>query len=100
MNIKKNIENGVCIFSLKGKFVFSDNQAFKGVVDVVKSSEFPSVILDLSELEFVDSAALGMFLVIRDEAKKRSVNLSLSNPVGHVQKMFTLSNFSSLFNII
>lgn len=100
MNLKKTLANDTCTFTLSGKFVFLDHQAFRPIVDIVKKAEVPNVKLDLAGLEFVDSAALGMFLVVRDEAKKNNINLTLANPTGHVQKMFTLSNFSSLFNIV
>jgi anti-anti-sigma factor len=84
---------------MSGKFTFSDNQTFRTIIESIKSGEAANFTLDLSGVEFVDSAALGMFLVAREEAKKKGVNLTLSNPVGQVQNMFQLSNFSSLFNI-
>jgi len=100
MNFKKHQTKDSVIFSLSGKFTFSDHQSFRAVIDSIKNGEAQNFVFDLSVLEFVDSAALGMFLVARDEAKKKNIRLSLSGPVGHVHKMFTLSNFSSLFNIV
>ena len=100
MNIKKATSKDNCTFALSGKFTFSDHQAFRAIVESVKAGEAPNYTLDISCLEFVDSAALGMFLVVREEAKKKGVNLTLSGANGHVQKMFQLSNFSSLFNIV
>lgn len=99
MNIKKSLSKDSCTFALSGKFTFSDHQNFRTIVDSIKAGEAPNYTLELSALEFVDSAALGMFLVAREEAKKKNVNLTLAGATGHVQKMFTLSNFSGLFNI-
>lgn len=99
MNIKKTLNKDICTFSLSGKFTFSDHQTFRAIIEAIKAGEAPNFTIDLSSLEFVDSAALGMFLVAREEAKKKNINLTLAGPTGHVQKMFTLSNFSSLFNI-
>ncbi len=99
MNLKKTLTKDSCTYSLSGKFTFADHQAFRTVIDSIRAGEAPSYTLELSGLEFVDSAALGIFLVAREEAKKKNLNLTLVNPTGHVQKMFTLSNFSALFNI-
>lgn len=99
MNIKKSINKDICTFNLSGKFTFSDNPTFRTIIESIKSGESSNYVFDLSGLEFVDSAALGMFLVAREEAKKKGVNLTLSGAVGHVKNMFQLSNFSSLFNI-
>ncbi len=99
MNLKKTTNGGTCEFTLSGKFTFSDHQTFRNVINVISSKTITSVILELSNLEFIDSAALGMFLVAREEAKKNNVELILQSPVGHVQKMFDLSNFRTLFEV-
>jgi HptB-dependent secretion and biofilm anti anti-sigma factor len=100
MNIKKSTTKDSIIYTLSGKFTFSDHQMFRAVIDSIRNGESSNYVLELADLEFVDSAALGMFLVAREETKKKNFNLTLSNPAGHVLKMFTLSNFTSLFNII
>ena len=100
MNVKKAIQGDSCTINLSGKFTFADNQTFRGVIESIKNKEANNYTLDLTGLEFVDSAALGMFLVAREEATKAGANLSLQNPNGHVEKMFSLSNFSGLFNIV
>ncbi len=99
MNLRKTVSNDVYEVSLSGKFTFTDHQNFRTLVTALSSGVITTMIIDLSNLEFVDSAALGMFLVAKEEAKKNNVALILQNPVGHVQKMFELSNFKSLFEI-
>jgi len=100
MNIKKTVLHGVCTYYLSGRFTFSDHQAFQNIINSIKNAEAPSIAIELSRLEFIDSAALGMFLVARDEAKKNKTDLKLVAPAGHVQKMFNISNFYGLFNIV
>ena len=100
MIIKKSVGESTLNFNLTGKFMFSDHQTFRSIIETIKTTDYPNILLDVSGLEFVDSAALGMFLVAREEAKKKNLNLKLKGPTGHVQKMFNLSNFPSLFSII
>lgn len=99
MIIKKTFSQNGCKFSFVGKFTFSDHQNFRSVLDITKSGDVEFIELDLSGLEYVDSAALGMFLVAKQEADKNDCKIYLSNPVGHVKNMFELSNFNTLFEI-
>ncbi|HCR85772.1 MAG TPA: anti-sigma factor antagonist [Alphaproteobacteria bacterium] len=99
MNIKRVIGENSVKFLLSGKFTFSDHQNFRSVVDATKQPGTKRVEIDLSGVEFVDSAALGMFLVARQEATKNNCELHLLNPVGHVKNMFELSNFNTLFDL-
>ena len=99
MIIKKSLLDGGCKFSLTGKFTFSDHQNFRTVIETIKSDGVEVVELDLGGLEYLDSAALGMFLVAKQETEKNNCRLYLSNPVGHVKNMFELSNFNTLFEI-
>ena len=55
--------------------------------------------IELSQVEFVDSAALGILLLARDEAEKSSTKLVLKSPQGQVKRMFEISKFHDLFNI-
>lgn len=99
MQIKKKIEGDKILFFLNGKFTFADNQAFRGVIECLKNKDANTVIIDLTDVDFLDSAALGMLLVAREEASKSGAELILENAVGHVKKMFELSDFNSMFNI-
>lgn len=99
MNIKKAIGENNTKFTLSGKFTFSDHQNFRAVIEAAKQKGMKRVEIDLSGVDFVDSAALGMFLVVRQEATKNNCELQLVNPVGHVKNMFELSNFNTLFDI-
>ncbi len=99
MQISRKISGKEVNVSLSGKFTFSDHQNFRAIIEAIKKKEGNVIILDFTNVDFVDSAALGMLLVAREEASKNNVDLILENPVGHVQKMFELSDFNSMFNI-
>lgn len=89
-----------CEVSIKGKITFSDHIDFKGIIMSVNDNKFKNVVVDISNVEFIDSAALGMMLLLRDETEKSSTNLVLRGPKGQVKKMFQISRFYELFNII
>lgn len=100
MDIRKSMSGTACQIVLTGKFTFADHANFKAVIDTAKDATITGLTLDLSALDFIDSAALGMLLIARDEANKRGNKITLYKPQGHVLKMFKISKFDSLFNVV
>lgn len=82
-----------------GRFTFVDHGTFKEVVDELLKDNCKHCVLDLSGLEFVDSAGLGMLLIIKDELAKKSATLILKSPTGQVEKMLQVSHFDQMFTI-
>ncbi len=97
-NIQQN-ESGRYTATLKGRFTFSDHEKFLEIVNNIKNGDTKTVTIDLSSIEFVDSAALGMLLLARDEAEKKQIKVELRGAQGQVAKMFKVSKFDTLFNI-
>jgi anti-anti-sigma factor len=84
---------------LKGRFTFTDNKTFSGLLEGISNQEYKKVVIDLEGVDFIDSAALGILLLARDRCEKASVSLTLRNPVGQVKQMFKISKFNELFKI-
>jgi anti-anti-sigma factor len=99
MEISKRIENGICEVVLSGKFTFSDNHNFRTVIDEIKVDKLSKIVFFMDNVEFVDSAALGMLLLARDEAERRNIALSIAGVQGQVKKMFQIARFETLFSI-
>lgn len=84
--------------SLGGRFTFSDNPAFYKIMEAV-DAKVTCVLVDVTAVEFMDSAALGMLLVLKDTTDKRNIKLVLKGPSGHVKKLFEISKFYQMFDI-
>jgi len=84
---------------LKGRFAFSDHENFRNVVQLMENDGTKRFIFDLSGLEFVDSAGLGMFLIAREVAERHKLQLVLRGAQGQVKRMLDLGRFDSLFTI-
>jgi HptB-dependent secretion and biofilm anti anti-sigma factor len=95
---KKNVQNSVHL-AFKGECTFEDSHAIRRLLDEVKSSEITEVVIDLAELNYVDSASLGMMLLIKSETEKHGIKLTMQRPHGLVKKIFEVSKFYQLFNI-
>ena len=55
-------------------------------------------ILNMSELTYLDSSALGMLLLLKDYAQK-DVNIAIVNCIPEVYKILEIANFDRLFAI-
>jgi len=99
MDYTKSIDGSTCKVKVKGRFTFSDHTSYKELFDVFNDEKLDKLELDINEVEFVDSAALGLLLLTRDEAEKTGKTLSIVGPQGQVKKMFEISRFYELFDI-
>lgn len=88
------------VLSLAGELVFTEHRVFRNIATllVAAAGTYP-VTLELSKLEFIDSAGLGMLLILRDEIHQENRPLILKGARGQVKKMLALSRFELLFAV-
>ena len=99
MDIRKKISHDVCTMHFMGTFTFDDHGLFqKEVLTVLDQDTVAHINIDFTELKFINSAGMGLLLLLKDAAQKSSKTLSLSSALGQVEKMFLVSKFDTLFN--
>jgi anti-anti-sigma factor len=94
------LDSDAAIVRLSGEFTFTDHAEFRSIVGSLFDGKSSPVVIDLSKLEFIDSAGLGMLLLARDEASKASRSLVLRGPAGQVKRMFGVTKFDALFDVV
>lgn len=92
-------DSSVCVFRLNGDLKFTDSAAVRTIIGEIKSASDNSVVLDLSGLDSIDSAGLGMILLVNDAAVDAGKSFSVSKAGGQVKKMLEISKFSDLMTI-
>ena len=91
-------EDGVLTISITSRFdittykEFSD--AYKDKLDSVSKW-----VIDLAEVEYLDSSALGMLLMLRERSGGNSAAIDIINCSTAVQKILKTVNFDKLFNM-
>lgn len=86
--------------ALSGSFTFRDHDTFFEVISLIKSAQDKKIIFNLSECDFIDSAALGMFVIAHDEASSKSVDLSIKGATGKVKDVMYAARFDSLYTFL
>lgn len=84
---------------LSGQFIFSDHTKFREILNAAEDDTTQTIRIDFSGIEFIDSAGLGMLLLLRDICIKSGKRLILARPRGQVKKVFDISKFEHLFSI-
>jgi HptB-dependent secretion and biofilm anti anti-sigma factor len=84
---------------LKDQLTFADRDVFDGVIDKLLARKKAKVAVDLSQLDYMDSAGLGMLLTLRDRAERTNAEVSIRNPRAEVKELLVLACFDSLFEI-
>jgi HptB-dependent secretion and biofilm anti anti-sigma factor len=85
---------------LRDQLTFSDRDGFDTVIDrLLGKGSSRVVVVDLAQLDYMDSAGLGMLLTLRDRAEKTGVEARLAKPKGDVRELLALACFDTLFSI-
>ena len=82
---------------ISGSFTFNDNPKFKQIVELVETSRPKALRLEVSGMTFIDSAGLGMLLLLRDVCEKENIQVQIDGAQGQVARIFDISKFDQLF---
>ncbi len=97
MRITTSNQQGRATVSLEGRFDFSGRLDFKRVRDEVAGhQDIHHLVLDLSGVTAIDSAALGM-LLLKDKVDASQQRLYLTRAQGVVREILCVANFDRLF---
>jgi len=99
VNIQQQTVRTAVTLSLQGEFTFSARKAFFEAVERAYTTGCRHLILNLEEVRFVDSAALGILVVIQNRCNLDHRQLSLVKPQPYVREIFKLANLDELIPI-
>jgi len=101
MQISINQVGRTAVVQLEGRFVFECHRALREMCSSVLSEEDVSYIqLDMSRLNYLDSAALGMLLLMRDRVTGSGKTLQLKGAQGLVQQVLHVAKFDRMFEML
>lgn len=100
MDTQVTIKDSQAVLRLSGRFDFKAHREFREAVDgLLSQAGSRAVQVDLAEVTYLDSSALGMLLMLRDKAKATSKDVALIGVKGSVRQVLDIANFSKLFSI-
>lgn len=102
MNMQASVtrENDTATIKLSGRFDFNTHRQFRSAYESLASDPgIQEVAVDFLQVDYLDSSALGMLLMLRDKMNGAGKEISLCNVQGSVKQVLDIANFSKLFKI-
>jgi anti-anti-sigma factor len=81
------------------RLAFSDHKAFRELLKQVSASGAKTCVFDLSQLNSIDSAGLGMFVVAHEEGQANGWSLVVRGAKGHVDALMKLGKFDKILTL-
>lgn len=100
MQANLTVTDGRAVVKLQGRFDFNAHRDFRDAVDKALATTANEIHIDMAAVDYLDSSALGMLLMLRDKAKSASRDVALTNCSGAVKQVLEIANFSKLFRVI
>jgi len=101
MQANTTIDSGAATIRLNGRFDFNAHRTFRSAFEApLGDAQVRSLTVDLAGVDYVDSSALGMLLVLREKASVAGKPVALSNPRGTVKQVLDIANFRKLFAFV
>jgi len=100
MDIDVSTTAVTALVRLSGRFDFNTrNQFLERVDEAINSVTAREIQVDLGQVDYIDSSALGMLLMLRDKAKKHEKTVALQNARGQVREVISTAQFDRLFPV-
>jgi len=101
MDIKQQKNGNAGSLILNGRFDFNSHRAFKeSYSGFLSDAEVKTVEIDLDNVSYIDSSALGMLLMLRERCDGMGKKVVLRNPNEIVVQILDIANFNKLFPIV
>lgn len=92
MQVKNRIYDGTLYIVLAGELDEHTANFVRDEIDrLVGAKKVRQVIVDLSELEFMDSTGVGVMIGRYKKFKERGIPVFISNPSLHAERIFKMS---------
>lgn len=96
----KNIEHNddFQLIKLKGDLDVYSEDEFKGFIEE-NLDENKDLVIDLSDLDYLDSTGLGMFMNIYNSQKSKGKTVKIINAKDNIKKLFKITDLTALFDM-
>lgn len=84
---------------LKGRLEFTDHDRLHDLLRVMEDARARPFVVDLSELAFIDSAGLGMLLILQEESESRNIRMFVRGAGGDVRHSIELARINEIITL-
>lgn len=96
MQITKDFKNGINIISVQGEVDLSNSPKLR---DTFKKLDSVNILVDLSEVAYMDSSGVATLVEAMQKANKNSGKFKLCGLKGEVKNIFEIARLDEVFSI-
>jgi anti-sigma B factor antagonist len=98
LKIRKNED--IYIIDVLGEMDLYNSYKLKELLMKMIEKKIEKYIINMDEVEYIDSSGIGALIYITSTIKKMNLHLSITNVHGSVKKVIELTKLSSFFPIL
>ena len=98
LKIRKNEE--IYIIDVLGEMDLYNSYKLKELLMKMIEKKIEKFIINMEEVEYIDSSGIGALIYITSTIKKMNLHLSITNVRGSVKKVIELTKLSGFFPIL
>ncbi len=99
MDIKKTVGGNVEVLAVSGRLETMTAPQLDAEIQSLPD-DVTELLMEISELEYVSSAGLRVFLVGHKKMKSRGGSMKISGANASVKKVFDITGFSPILNFV
>ena len=100
MQIASNVAGNMATISLNGRFDFHSHRDFRAAYEkALDATDVREIEVNFTAVDYLDSSALGMLLLLREKAEAMGKKVVLSGLQGTVKQVLDIANFGKLFSV-
>ncbi|MGD9639132.1 MAG: STAS domain-containing protein [Alphaproteobacteria bacterium] len=81
---------------ISGQITYRDHDDFFEATSFINDNKTKECIVNLASVDFVDSAGLGMFLILNDTAQKNNMNLIIKGAKNKVKNIIEATKLNEV----
>lgn len=101
MNSNNIIEMGkTSMVSIKGEIDIYSIEKFRESIEKEIKNQATQIILDCSELSYMDSTGMGVLIELRNRTKEMGQKIIMMNPQPNIKKLLALTGVDKIIEIV
>lgn len=99
MQIKERVVPQGIILDVVGDLTYANRAGFKAAVEKAKQAGCRHLIVNLEQVRFIDSAGLGLLVLVYQSFKLLQAQVSMLKPQSYVREIMGLANVTKMIPI-
>lgn len=100
MKITEESRNQTTTLKLEGNFTYTQRKPFQDAVKNACANNAQHIVIDLSQVSFLDSAVLGLLMVTHRQLVAEKRKLSMCKPQPTVKQIIELANLHKTISVV